>query len=327
VEIGDKVHTLTKGIGYKKGQRLDYKSIDSLIGRRVTVQSRIARYRNDLMLMKDPIQNLTFCIPGAYAHYMKVPADMISAGAVLPLPDGVDDEQAALVEPAACALESIFATPHPTGVDEDGRHNYRGGIQAGGRVLIIGSGTLAMILAQLAKGEGAEEIWIIARSKSKVPLITGVLGEWPKIMIVPDYSMRPMEEKIEIETALEKELEELTDGELFDDIILACPSTDAQRFMFRLLNPNGYAVGNCFAGLQETSEQANIDLLHYRIGKMIGTSGCSTRTMETIIRRLETRQLSLKDFVCPHHYRLDDDPAEFFCTAADGRKPMLYPWE
>ena len=49
------------------------------------------------MLMKDPIENLTFYIPGAYAQYMRVPGNMIRAGAVLPISDTVTDEEAALV--------------------------------------------------------------------------------------------------------------------------------------------------------------------------------------------------------------------------------------
>ena len=49
--------------------------------------------------------------------------------------------------------------------------------------------------------------------------------------------------------------------------------------------------------------------------------------METVLGWLATGKLSLKGFACPHHYTLDDDPEEFLQTKADGRKPMLYPWE
>jgi len=326
VEVGEKVSTLTAGIGYRDGQTLTPEQLCPPLGQRVTVQSRIARHRDGLMLMRDPIQNLTFRIPGAYAQYMKVPAEMIRAGAVLPVPDSVGDEEAALVEPAACALESIFATPHATGVDPDGRHLMRGGIKPGGRALIIGSGTLAMIYAQLARTEGADEVWLIVRSQAKIDLLRTVLGDWPRMMLVADYSELPLAEKLQRETELEEQLSDLTGGDLFDDIVLACPSIDAQRLMFRLLNPDGYAVAACFAGLHAASDHAEVDLLHYRIGKALGTSGCSTRTMEAVLRWLCDGKLSLKGFSCQHRYTLDDDPAVFLQTNADGRKPMLYPW-
>ena len=324
--VGDKVAQLREGIGYLAGRELTEDRVAFQEGERLTVQGRVAHHRDGLMLMKDPIQNLTFYIPGAYAQYMKAPAEMIQAGAVLRVPDEVTDEEAALAEPAACALESIFATPHAVGVDAEGRHLVRSGIRQGGRTLIIGSGTLAMIYAQLARIDGAAEITLLVRSQAKADLIASALGDWANSRVVPDYSERPLPEKLELEAEVEKEFEDATGGELFDDVVLACPSFDAQRLMFRLLNPYGYAVAACFAGLQDASEAAEVDLLHYRIGKAIGTSGCSSLTMETVLDWIASGKLSLEGFTCPQRYTLDDDPAEFLTTKADGRKPMLYPW-
>jgi L-iditol 2-dehydrogenase len=327
VEVGSQVSILSHGIGYMEGKTIPKERLSPATGTRITVQSRAARHKRGLMLMKDPIQNLTFWIPGAYAQYMKVPAELIQTGSILPLPDNINDEEGVLVEPAACALESIFATPHPNGVDQEGRHLYRGGIEQDGRTLIIGSGTLAMIYGKLARHEGAREIWYIVRSTYKKELLENVLGRWPAVKIVEDYSSLELAGKVAREAQIEEEFSDLTHGELFDDIILACPSPDAQRLMFQLLNPNGYGVATCFAGLHERSEKANVDLLHYRIGKASGTSGCSTKTMETIINWLSEGSLSLKDMSCPKHYTFKDNPSEFFETSADGRKPILYPWE
>ena len=184
-----------------------------------------------------------------------------------------------------------------------------------------------MIYAQLAKTDGAAEVWLIVRSQEKIELISKVLGNWPRFHLVPDYSQLPLREKLDREAELTEELADLTGGRLFDDIILACPSVDAQRLMFPLLNPDGYGVAACFAGLHEPVDQANVDLLHYRLGKAIGTSGCSTKTMETVLRWMAQKKLDLTGFSCPHHYTLKDDPEDFFQTRADGRKPMLYPWE
>jgi len=327
VELGADVPTLTAGIGYRQGETLAPEELSLPAGRRVTVQGRAARHRDGLMLMKDPIQNLTFYIPGAYAQYMVIPEEMIRAGAVLSVPDEVSDEQAALTEPAACALESVFATPHPVGVDADGRHLVRSGLRPGGRTMIMGSGTLAMIFAVLARKEQVAEVWFITRSEEKVRLITGVLGDWPRFKVIPDYSDLPAPDKLRREAEVAAELADLTDGELFDDVVLACPSLDAQRLMFQLLSPDGYGVAACFAGLHQPSDCAEVDLLHYRIGKAIGTSGCSTRTMAAVLDWIARGEVSFEGLSCPRHYTLADDPADFLQTRADGRKPMLYPWE
>jgi L-iditol 2-dehydrogenase len=282
--------------------------------------------RDGLMLIRNPIQNLSFRIPGGFAQYMKIPADMIQSGSALPIPDQVTDEEAALVEPAACVLESIYGTPHAVGVDAEGRHIIHSGILKGGRTLIVGSGTLAAIYGLLARIEGAAEVWFIVRSQGKADLLTGLLGDWARFKIVPPYASLPLPEKLKVEEGVAKEFADLTHGEWFNDVVLAAPSEDAERLMFIMLNPDGYGVASCFAGLHKPTEQALVDNLHYRMAKAVGTSGCSTRTMETILKWLASGKLSMKGLTCPHPYTLKDDPAEFFQTKADGRKPMLYPW-
>ncbi|MDK1032550.1 MAG: alcohol dehydrogenase catalytic domain-containing protein, partial [Planctomycetia bacterium] len=180
VAVGSRVSELREGIGFLAGRELGDEQVAFDEDQRVTVQGRIAHHRDGLMLMKDPIQNLSFYIPGAYACYMKVPETFIRAGALLRIPDHVTDEEASLVEPAACALESIFATPHTVGVDPEGRHLLHGGVKKGGRMLIIGSGTLATIYAALAKIDGTGEVTFLVRSRGQAELIAGVLGSWPK---------------------------------------------------------------------------------------------------------------------------------------------------
>lgn len=327
VEAGSEVLELSEGIGYMEGRRVNVEELTP--GKRVTVQSRIARHdkKSKVMLMNNPYQNLSFQVPGAFAKFMKIDEPMIRSGAVLLVPDNVSNEEAALVEPAACVLESIFSTIHPSGIETDGRIIYKSGVKAGGRTLIIGSGTLAMIYGLLAKADGAGEIWYIVRSESKQKMIKNHVGDWALVKIMKDYSYASHEKKLEIEADLEKELSELTNGNLFDDVVLAAPSVDAQRYMINLLNPDGYGVCASFAGIRELVYGANIDLLHYRIGKIIGTSGCSTRAMESILQWVKEGRISMKGLTCPTEYTLDTNPEEFFTTNADGRKPMLYPWK
>jgi len=327
VEVGKDVAGLTKGIGYKDGQTLLREQIAPAIGQRVTVQSRIARMSDGLMLMRDPIQNLSFLIPGGFAQYMKIPANMIQSGSMLFVPDQVADEEAALTEPAACALESIYSTPHAVGVDAEGRHIVRSGIRQGGRTLIIGSGTLAMMYGLLARLDGAAEVWYLVRSQAKAASLAQYLGTWPKFEVVPDYASLPLPEKHKTETAIAQKFSDLTGGALFNDVVLAAASVDGERLMFKLLNQDGYAVANCFAGLHKPLEQPMVDNLHYRMAKAVGSSGCSTRSMETILGWLGQGRLSLKGLVSPRRFTLKTDPVEFFKTKADGRKPMLYPWD
>jgi L-iditol 2-dehydrogenase len=324
VEVGAKVHTLKEGIGYREGSTLSSKYLDFRPGERVTVQGRIARYRHGLMLVPKPIANLSFQINGGFSQYMLIPETMIRSESVLRVPDNITDEEACLVEPAACALESIFATPHPTGVDVHGRHVFRAGIQAEGNVCIIGSGTVGMIYATLAHLEGAGRIVTIVRSAYKKKLVERVLGDKVEVYIAPRTAEDTSSETLEAEDAIVRDLSDLTGGYLFDDVVAACASPAAQRLMLRLYAPEGYGVGACFGGTHQLVDAANLDANHYRAAKTIGTSGCSTDCIKTILNWLESRRLDLPGFISGRRFTLDDDPHEFFTTDADGLKPALY---
>ena len=126
VYVGENVQSLTTGIGYRDGIQLSDAYLDFKPGERVTFQSRIARYRDGLMLIPRPIANLSFQLNGGFSHFMRVPDTLIQSGSVLRVPENVSDEAACLVEPAACVLESIYSSPHQTGVDARGRHVFRG---------------------------------------------------------------------------------------------------------------------------------------------------------------------------------------------------------
>ncbi|HAX98185.1 MAG TPA: hypothetical protein DCY12_04670 [Candidatus Atribacteria bacterium] len=327
VEIGDNVKNCNKGIGYTQGKRLSSGYLNFSPGERVTFQSRIARYKKGLMLIPKPIANLSFQINGGYAQYMKVPEEMIRSESVLRVPTNVTDEEACLIEPAACALESIYATPHPVGVDKEGRHIYKAGIQPGGETCIIGSGTVSMIYASLALLEGAKEVVMIVRSEKKEKLIHQILGHKVKVYITPQPNDSSTQEYLLQEENIVHDLEEITEGYLFDDVISACSDPNAQRLMLKLYTREGYGVGACFGGTHSLVDQADLDQNHYRCAKTIGTSGCSTDAMKTVLQWLHEGKLSFEGFTSSRRFSFDNTPQEFFTTAADGLKPVLYPWE
>ena len=73
--------------------------------------------------------------PGALAQQLVVPATSLHA-----LPDSVDSVAGALVEPGGNALRAVW------GAD----------VHVGDRVLVLGPGTIGLLVAQIARAEGAE---------------------------------------------------------------------------------------------------------------------------------------------------------------------------
>jgi len=325
VERGPQVGENRKGIGYWEGKEIEPELMDFHEGERVTFQSRIAQYRDGLMLTENPITILSFRMNGGYAEYMEVPGVLLRSGSVLRVPTDISDVSAALVEPAACALEALFATPHACGVDHEGRHLFRAGVKDGGYTCIIGSGTLAMIYALLAKRLGAERVMVLVRSQDKAKLVEEILQGKAEPCMIPKYSAQPLSERLQVEAEIVNCLRQRTEGRLFDDVVLACPDPDAQRLMLDLYSMDGYAVGSCFAGIRTRVDQVDLDSNHYRMAKTIGTSGCSTRTMETVMHWLEQGQIALDNLVSPEHFDLDCLPHDFFTAKTGGLKPILYP--
>lgn len=73
--------------------------------------------------------------PGALAERLAVPVSSLQ-----PLPDAVDDVAGALVEPGANAVRAVRAAA----------------LRPGGRLLVVGPGTIGLLVALVARAEGAD---------------------------------------------------------------------------------------------------------------------------------------------------------------------------
>lgn len=96
--------------------------------------------------------------PGALAERMAVPARHLLA-----LPDSIDDTAGALVEPGGNALRAVW------GAD----------LRPGDRLLVIGPGTIGLLVAALARDAGAE-VHVLGRSERSLRFAAtlGVDGTW-----------------------------------------------------------------------------------------------------------------------------------------------------
>ena len=79
---------------------------------------------------------------GGFAEYVKVPGHIVRNGGLIPIPDGVTDEQASFVEPTNCCLKAV----------------KKANIQAGDTVLITGAGPIGLMFIMLVQHFGARAI-------------------------------------------------------------------------------------------------------------------------------------------------------------------------
>jgi L-iditol 2-dehydrogenase len=99
---------------------------------------------------------------GAYAEYLLVPAAVARAN-LLPVPDGLASEVAALVEPLACCLRGVA----------------RAGVEKGDTVAIVGAGPIGLMLCACVADAGGHPVVVGGRRERRelVPLFGGETGD------------------------------------------------------------------------------------------------------------------------------------------------------
>ena len=117
-------------------------------GTRVSVHPRVVRGERDVTWPGDPRMGappmaLGLTCDGGFARYLRV-----EAGNVLALPEAVDAELGALVEPLAVAADAVMV----------------GEVGLGDTVLVLGPGTIGQGLALMARAAGAGRVIVTGRA-------------------------------------------------------------------------------------------------------------------------------------------------------------------
>ena len=117
----------------RKGQRV---AIEPGIPCRRCILCKSGRYNlcRDVRFLSAPPEN------GSFAEYVSIPWDFAH-----PLPDSVDDECGAFVEPISVGIQAC----------------ERAGLSAGSSVAIIGAGPIGLTLALVARSYGAAVIYLV----------------------------------------------------------------------------------------------------------------------------------------------------------------------
>ena len=92
---------------------------------------------------------------GGYQEYMVVPSEAIRCGGVNLLSENISFEQASIAELLACCINGQRLS----------------GFGLGQSVLIIGSGPVGILHAQLARNQGASDIYIADRNNDRVLIL------------------------------------------------------------------------------------------------------------------------------------------------------------
>ena len=265
-EMVGEVHELGAGVaGLKTGQRV--------IAAAVIGCGQCLYCRRGKSNLCDDFTALGYQYPGGFAEYMKVPARAVAAGNVMPIPDGMSPDRAALIEPLTCVL--------------NGQEFL--GAQKGDRAVVIGAGPIGLMHAGVLKARGCEPVVVADVSDERLAYVR----EFGLGIPVNTAGKDP------VETILKA-----AGGEKFDLAVTACSVKQAQPDALRLVRKG--ARVSFFAGIPKDDPVVPIDTnhLHYNEISVFGAFGSDLRHYRLGIEMVARGDLPWDRFIT-HRFKLE----------------------
>ena len=177
--------------------------------------------------------------PGGFAQYMVFPGTMLDKGQIIKVPADAELEPMILAELLASVIKAQDCLK----------------VGMGETVVIIGSGPIGCLHAQIAKLHGATKIIMADLNKNRLDKCHGFGGTH---FIVSS------------EENLVERVMEITDGIGADVVIVACPATEPHQQGLQMLRKEGRL--SIFGGLNKNNPWSTMDgnLIHYNRLSVIG---------------------------------------------------------
>ena len=209
---------------------------------------------------------------GAFAEYIKVPKEALTHGNLMVIPEGVSPEEAAVNEPLSCVYNGFIKCD----------------VQPGDFVLVVGSGPIGIMHAQLAKMAGAAKV------------------------IMNDLSKERLSESADIVSGLQTYhgddlagyIGEQTGARGLDVAVVACPSPEVQAAMLPLMNYGGRVIffGGVPAGRQPVAIDTNI--IHYKELFITGSTRANICQFRKTLEFIQNGLVDVKSLVTAR-YKID----------------------
>lgn len=231
---------------------------------------------------------------GAHAPLVRIPAKFIQQGNVVPLPAGIHDRAAALLEPLSCVVSGVKVSR----------------IEPGDTVVIYGAGPIGLMHVMLCRIFGTARIIVVDPAAERLPT-AAEMGA--------DVTIDPAKDNVA------DEVMSVTDGYGADVVITACPSAAAQEEGVSLLAPFGRLC--LFGGLPKGADGMHLDsnAVHYRNLLVTGSTGGSVTDYRAAMRLVAGGRIDVERLISDE-FRMDRLAAAYSCAANGPRgKVVLAP--
>ncbi len=198
--------------------------------------------------------------PGGLAERVRIPPLLAERG-LLPVPEALPSEIAALTEPVACCVQAAEAC----------------GVTAGDSVLVVGDGPMGLMNAAVARACGADLIIIAGLTPARLELAAAHYAD-----VVVNVGQENLAQKVK----------SLTDGRGADVVLVAVPSADAALSGLGALRRGGAL--NAFAGTAEgTTMPLDLRRLHYDEWRITGSFGVAPQHLRRALDLLSQGQVNV----------------------------------
>ena len=215
-------------------------------------------------------------IDGGFAQFVAIPEQIIKIGGIIPVPDGLSDEEAALLEPLACCLNS-FSILAP---------------MRSKPVVIIGDGPMGLIHLQLFKKLEGARVAIVGKVPSRIDKAHAMGAD-----AVFCY------EESNIETIIQK-ISDFTGPTGAGIAIIATSNPAALEFATRIVGKDSKI--NVFAGMPSGHMfQLDANWLHYNQITVTGSFSSTPKMLQEAARFATEKIVDLSQIVS-HRYSLEE---------------------
>jgi len=221
---------------------------------------------------------------GGFAEYVVVPAAAVAQGNVIQIPDDMDPDRAALVEPLSCCL--------------NGQEYLDPG--EGERAVVFGAGPIGLMHAGILTARKCSPVIVADVSAERLEFVR----EFGIGQPVQTGSGDPVEQVLEE-----------SGGEKFDVIITACSVKAVQDAALRLARKK--ARVSFFAGIPKDDPVLPIDTnhLHYNEISVFGAFASTVRHYHQALEMVRRADLPWERFVT-HKFKLEEITRAFDVIAA-----------
>ena len=254
-------------------------------------------------------------VDGGFAEYVKIPKNVIQIGGLVPVPDNLSDEEAALLEPLACCLNGFshigqITTTTAAKEEKEDKKGRQGRERSQSVVVIIGDGPIGLLHLQLSKVYGAKTI-VVGKISARIQKAKSMGADMVIFAADDDNHQSSSSSKETSDNILE-----FTDGIGANVVIVATSNHAALDLAIKVAAKNSKI--NIFAGMSKennsnsnnrnnTNNTIRIDpnWLHYNQISITGSFSSTPTMLYKAARLTSTKQVDLTKIVT-HRYSLSN---------------------